>query len=148
MAVASDPTRSRARFALDASVALAWCFSDERSTYANSVLRSLATGRAVVPPLWPYEMANALLSAERRRRSTSDNTLVWLGFLQQLPITVDEKPVSRSSNSLLGLAREHDVSAYDAAYLELAFRLGLPLATLDRRLQKAARSAGIALYTA
>src|SRR5205807_1499618 len=103
-----------------------------------AVLESLATCEAVVPGLWPYEIANALLVAERRRRSTGDDTAAWLRFLGQLPIIVDSEPVSRVCDVLLGTARSQRLSAYDAAYLELALRLHLPLATLDRRLQAAA----------
>jgi predicted nucleic acid-binding protein len=149
MAAASDTDgRQWKRLVLDGSVALAWCFRDEKAPYPDAVLDALAAHEAVVPAVWPYEVANALLVGERRKRSTGADTSAWLQFLRQLPVTVDEVPVTRAWERLLELARTHGLSAYDAAYLELALRLSVPLATLDRRLQAAATAAGVMHYKA
>ncbi len=148
MAGASDRPPQPTSFVLDCSTALAWCFTDERTPVADAALDALVTRPAVVPALWPYEIANALLSGERRRRATSEDTAAWLRFLGQLPITVDEAPVSRVWGDILDLARAHQLSAYDAAYLELARRRTLPLATLDRRLKGAAKAAGVTTSSA
>lgn len=133
---------------LDGSVALAWCFADEADAYADALARGLPRLRIVVPALWYLEVANALLMGERRKRSTPADTKQWLAFLRSLPITVDEMPPAQLGHDILTLARTHGLSAYDAAYLELAVRRGLPLATLDHRLAKAARASGIALDAA
>jgi predicted nucleic acid-binding protein len=138
--------RSREALVIDSSVAVAWCFSDERDAYSQSVLDGLAATRAVVPDLWHLEVANTLLVGERRKRSTHANTATWLGFLALLPIAVDDETKGHAFGNTPNLAREHNLSAYDAAYLELAMRRGLPLATLDDKLKTAAEAVGVALY--
>lgn len=145
MAAGSD-TRGQKLFVLDCSVALAWCFPDEKTAESQRVLQSLKKGAAVVPSLWFLEVSNALLVAERRGRITAEAAGQALKLLSNLPIEVDERSGFPLSADLLTLAREHDLTAYDAAYLELARRLSLPLATLDRKLQTAARNAGVALH--
>jgi predicted nucleic acid-binding protein len=146
MAAASDASRQDRRFVLDSSTGLAWCFTDEQSAHAHAVLDSLTSHQAVVPGVWPFEVANALLSGERRRRSTADDTRVWLDFLHRLPITVQDVPTPATWHAIVDLARRHRLSAYDAAYLEASLRLSLPLASLDFRLQAAAQAAGVTLY--
>jgi predicted nucleic acid-binding protein len=133
---------------LDGSVALAWCFADETDSYADAVARSSPHLQIVVPVLWYLEVANALLAGERRRRCTSADTVRWMGFLGLLPVVVDEETAPRAWTDTLLLARAHGLSVYDAAYLELALRRRLPLATLDRALKKAAKKAGVVLYAA
>lgn len=133
---------------LDSSVAIAWCFPDERDDYSQSVLDALASVPAFVTDLWHLEVANALLVGERRKRSTQAETVAWLGFLADLPITVDEETRARAFNDITSLAREQGLSAYDAASLELAMRRGLPLATLDEELKAAAEAVGVALHGA
>jgi predicted nucleic acid-binding protein len=130
-------------FVLDSSTALAWCFPDEHAPYPQSVLDALATEPAFVPSLWPLEIANALLMGERRGRSTPADTVQWTAFLGSLPITVDDETTARAWSDTLDLARAQHLSAYDAAYLELALRRGLPLATLDAKLTAAATAAGV-----
>ena len=137
----------RPALVLDASVALAWCFADEADPYADAIAGSFARVQGVVPPLWHLEVANALLMGERRKRSLPADTTQWLGYLRSLPIVVDEDAAKYAWSDILILARSCELSSYDAAYLELAIRRRLPLATLDRRLRKAAKAAGIALYT-
>lgn len=134
------------RLVVDSSVAIAWCFPEERDDYPQAVLGALSRGRAVVPHLWHLEVANTLLVGERRKRSTQANTAAWLGFLSALPIDVDDETRTRAFGEILSLAREHGLSAYDGAYLELAMRRRLPLATLDEKLKSAARAAGVVLY--
>ncbi len=131
---------------IDSSVAIAWCFPDEQDQYSQSVLDAVGSERAIVPDLWHLEVANPLVTGERRKRSTQANTVAWLGFLASLPIAVDEDTKAHAFGDTLNLAREHKLSAYDAAYLELAMRRGLPLATLDEPLKTAAQRVGVPLY--
>ncbi len=138
--------RPKEGLVIDSSVAIAWCFPDEQDDSSQSVLSALASGWAVVPDLWHLEVVNTLLVGERRKRSTQANTVTWLGFLVSLPIAVDEETRLRAIGPTLSLAREHTLSAYDAAYLELAIRRGLPLATLDDRLKTAAQAVGVPLF--
>ncbi len=132
-------------FVLDNSIVMAWSFEDEVDKYADAVLERLADTRAVVPVLWPLEVANALLMGERRKRSTEAETIKWTGILASLPIAIDGETNSRAWSDTLSLARGHNLSAYDAAYLELAIRRGMPLATIDGKLRTAAEAAGVAL---
>lgn len=131
-------------FVLDASVTMAWCFEDEARAETEALLDRLARGEAVVPTLWVVEVVNVLLQAERRGRLSEAQAERFLGLLQQLPIRVDEA-ARLPAEALLAGGRRHGLSAYDAAYLALAERLGLPLATLDLRLREAAERAGVAL---
>ena len=107
---------------IDSSISIAWCFPDEQDDYSQTVLDALASERAFVPDLWHLEVANTLLVGERRKRSTQANTVTWLGFLSSLPIAVDEETKAHAFGNTLSLARDHNLSAYDAAYLELAMR--------------------------
>jgi predicted nucleic acid-binding protein len=133
-------------FVLDCSITLAWFFEDETDAHADAVRDSLASVSAVVPALWPLEVANALLTGERRKRTTEAKTTAFLTLLKSLPITTDDETATRAWQEALHLARAQNLSAYDAAYLELALRLGLPLATLDRPLKVAAKAVGVPEY--
>jgi predicted nucleic acid-binding protein len=133
-------------FVLDGSVALAWYFKDEADPYADAVAASIPGAQPVVPTVWPLEVANAVLMGERRKRSTEAQAARWLAYLGSLPITVDDETALRAWSDVLRLGRTHALSAYDAAYLELALRRGLPLATLDDKLKAAATAAGVAEY--
>ncbi len=130
-------------FVLDASVSLAWCFEDEETSYASEVFDRLRTDRALVPTIWPLEVANTLLVGERRGRLTLAMSTRFVRTLSGLSITVDDRTSSVALESVLGLSREQGLSAYDASYLELAAREGLPLATQDSRLQAAAERIGV-----
>jgi predicted nucleic acid-binding protein len=132
-------------FVLDASTTLAWCFEDEASARAEQVLDNLADSEAFTPALWQLEVSNALLGAERRGRLTQAESARFLELLHQLPIRIEETPRSRPWSEVLTLAREHHLSAYDATYLDLAMRLGLPLATLDEELRQAAIHCGVGI---
>jgi predicted nucleic acid-binding protein len=127
---------------------MAWCFEDEASPYADHILAQFPTQEALVPSLWPLEVANVLLVGERRKRLTAADTMRFLTLLSTLPITIDEETSYRALNQTLALAREQAISAYDAAYLELAMREGVPFATLDAKLQNAAISLGISIIKA
>lgn len=135
------------RFVLDASVALAWCFQDEADPYADAIAARFPSVEAVVPNLWHLEIANIFISGERRGRCTPTDAAAWFGFLGNLPIAVDDQTSAEAWHETTRLARAYNLSAYDAAYLELALRLAVPLATLDQRLDVAARAAGVARFT-
>jgi predicted nucleic acid-binding protein len=132
-------------FVLDASVAAAWFFPDEAAEYTEAMLERLRGSGAVVPEIWFREIANVLLAAERRQRLTEAQTARLLQFLQSLPISVTEREPNGAMEAVLALGREQNLSAYDASYLELAMREGLPLATQDRRMQAAAQRVGVEL---
>lgn len=146
MAKKGKKNRPPKAFVLDGSVTMAWFFRDETNAYAEAVEDSLARAEAVVPALWPLEVANALVVGERRKRSTEAQAVTWLSCLRALPIVVDDETAARSWDDTLNLARAHQLSAYDAAYLELALRRSLSLATLDDRLKDAAAVVGVAEY--
>ncbi|WP_250847075.1 type II toxin-antitoxin system VapC family toxin [Aquisphaera insulae] len=133
-------------FVLDGSVTLVWGFSDEDDDYAAEILDKMPDLQAYVPGLWPLEVANALLVGERRGRTTAANTAHFLTLLGTFPIVVDDQTVARAWVETTHLARTHNLSAYDASYLELAIRLGLPLATLDSKLRDAAMAVGVSLF--
>lgn len=135
-------------FVLDASVAIAWCFEDESTPASRALLASLPEGSAVVPPLWHCEVANALLTAERRGRIDAPSAAHFLRLLERLPIHTDSESTGHAFGATQQMARTHALTAYDAAYLELAHRLALPLATRDEALAQAARAAGIRLLPA
>jgi predicted nucleic acid-binding protein len=102
--------------------------------------------QAYVPNLWPLEVANALLVGERRGRTTPADTARFLAILGTFPIAVDDETATRAWVETMHLARAHVLSAYDSSYLELAMRLGLPLATLDDKLKTAANAVGVSLF--
>ena len=128
---------------LDCSVAMSWCFEEEASDYADRVLDALEEGEAFVPSVWPLEVANVLVVAERRGRLKVGESARFLELLQSLPIFVEEVSLPRATGAVLSLARELDLSVYDASYLELAMRSGVALATHDQALAKAADAAGV-----
>jgi predicted nucleic acid-binding protein len=130
-------------FVLDGSVTLAWYFKDEADPYADAVAAGFPGVQAVVPEIWPLEIANAVLMGERRKRSTEAQAAKWLGYLGSLPIAIDDETNVRAWTEVLSVARAHQLSAYDAAYLELALRRGLALASLDANLKAAAKAAGV-----
>jgi predicted nucleic acid-binding protein len=130
-------------FVLDASVTLAWCFADEGGDYALGVLDRLRSSEAVAASHWGLELANALLVAERRGRIEPRDVSRLVRFVLALPIAVDPIARRRPVDSIHRLGRSHGLSAYDAAYLELAVRYGIPLATLDSDLRVAAEAEGV-----
>lgn len=131
---------------VDASVALAWAFPDEASDYAEEVLIALNGGTIVVPALWAIEITNAVLVAERRKRVAQPEVRRFVELLRELTVVMDSQGVGESVSNILPLGREHGLSAYDAAYLDVAMRHGAPLATLDGGLRKAGRKAGVEIF--
>ena len=133
------------RFVLDCSVVMAWCFKEPSTAKAEEVLQSLASAEAWVPSLWPFEVANVLVVGERRRRITPADSSRFIALLGALPIRVDNTSSVHALSDALPIARAHDISAYDASYLELAMRMGTALASLDEKLQHAAKRVGLSL---
>jgi predicted nucleic acid-binding protein len=133
---------------IDASVALAWCFSDERTEAAAGLLDRLAAGAASVPAIWHLEIANVLALSERRQRITPAHSAEFIALLETLEIIIDEETPSRALGRVLNLAREEQLTAYDASYLELAMRLGVPLASKDGDLCDAAERLGVTVFRA
>jgi predicted nucleic acid-binding protein len=131
---------------VDASVSLSWGFKDETSPYAEYILDSLDRDRALVPAIWPLELINAMLSAVKNGRIQQRTATRTLAYLFQLPVDVDQEVAyAFIAHDILDLGLIYRLSAYDASYLELALRRGLPLATQDRKLADAALAAGVEL---
>jgi predicted nucleic acid-binding protein len=130
---------------IDASVVAAWHFPDERSAAGDSFLARLESDRALMPALWWFEVRNVLLIGERRGRTAREYTERFFDFLRGLPIDIAPFP---QELAVLNLARRHQLSFYDATYLELAQRERIALATLDRALVRAATSEGVLLIGA
>lgn len=125
---------------------MAWFLEDEATPFTDSVQESLAVdSEALVPSIWPLEVANVFLIAERRSRITKTKTARFIAILKSLPIEIDNEAPERALSDVLALAREQRLSSYDAAYLELAMREGIALATLDNDLKKAAARVGVTL---
>ncbi len=135
-------------FVLDTSMTMTWCFEDETSPVAEQVLDRLRAEGAQVPSLWPVEVANAVLVGERRNRMNEARLAAFLRLLRALPITIEEVEWSNVLGPVRGLARDQRLSVYDASFLELALRSGLPLATADRRIRAAAERVGVELLPA
>ncbi len=130
---------------VDASVVLAWCFEDEGSATAEAALEALADEGAVAPAIWPLEVANALRTAERRGRLVLADIARLRELLAALPIGIEPIDLPTALGEVVDLALSLDLTAYDAAYLALAARRGLPLATIYEGLRRAARTAGVEL---
>jgi predicted nucleic acid-binding protein len=131
-------------FVLDCSATLPWVFADEASPAADALLERLVRGeRAWVPALWHLELGNVLLGAKRRNRIDQAGIEAFLARISIYDIAVDDQTMERAWQKTLDLALQHGLSTYDAAYLELALRRGLPVATLDRELIAAARACGV-----
>jgi predicted nucleic acid-binding protein len=135
------------RLVIDGSVSGGWCFPDEASPLTEAVFEEVARSGAIVPALWLYEMANILTVAEQRGRIEARNAAVIRDALSDLHIELDHTRTLRSLPALAELARDHRLTGYDAAYLELALRTGSTLATLDGALERAAPQAGVLLFS-
>ena len=133
------------QFVLDCSVAISWCLVDENNGYANAILAMMPDSEAFVPGIWSLEIANTLVVAERRNRITQEQSEQAIALLHSLLIQVDLVTDAKALDATLKLARQEGLAAYDAAYLELALRLQLPLATLDTQLAEAATRCGVGL---
>jgi predicted nucleic acid-binding protein len=129
-------------FVLDCSITMSWCFEDEMDHKAMTVLDRLSSEGAVVPAIWPVEVANVLAVAQRRRRISRADAERFLALLDDLPISID---VETTASNTFRFAVELGISSYGAAYIELAVRRGIQFATRDSKLAAAARSIGIVL---
>ncbi len=133
-------------FVTDASVSLTWCFEDEATSWTDHLLQRLRAGdEAVVPAHWPMEVSNALLMAMRRGRITEEKVRRFFDDISSLPIKIDSESPAQAFRQTFALAQQHKLTSYDAAYLEVAVRANLPLATLDDELRNAAIAEGVLL---
>jgi predicted nucleic acid-binding protein len=130
---------------IDSSVALSWCFEDEASPESDALFERVRDQGAVVPALWHLEVANVLLQAEKRGRIATGDVTLRLELIAELPITTDNETTARAWREILALARAEGLTTYDATYLELAIRRGLPLQTKDEALIGAAKRSGVAV---
>jgi predicted nucleic acid-binding protein len=130
---------------IDSSVALTWCFEDEASPQSDALFERVRDDGAVVPALWHLELANVLLQAEKRGRITTSDVATRLELISELPIAIDHETAARAWREILTLARTEGLTTYDAAYLEVAIRRGLPLSTRDDALIGAAHRIGVAI---
>jgi len=128
---------------LDSSISLAWCFHDEQTPQINSILLRAARQGARAPILWRFEVANGLVVAQRRNRIQADLRKLLLAKLMGLDLELDADADGRIWSTTVELADLYGLTVYDAAYLELAQRRRLPLATLDAALARAAKAAGV-----
>jgi predicted nucleic acid-binding protein len=135
-------------FVVDSSLALAWCFEDEQTAPVMALLDRVTEEGAVAPQLWPYEVLNGLFMAERRRRLDRARRRQLAGLLRSLPIEIDAETVGQAWSVAATIAEKFRLTSYDAAYLELAQRRTLPLATLDRELRIAGDALGVDLLGA
>ena len=136
-------------FVLDNSVSMRWIFKDGTEAdllYAEQVLEALKEGSAVVPGVWWLEVSNVIVRAEAQQLLPETQSRKFLDTLRKIPITVDSSPVEQLWEQTLHLARKFKISAYDAAYLELAIRQNIVLATLDADLARAARQSKTQLF--
>ena len=130
---------------IDSSGALSWCFEDQASPGSDALFEQVRDQGAVVPGLWHLEVANVLLQAEKRGRITAADVAIRLELIAELPITTDDETTARAWREILALARAEGLTTYDATYLELAIRRGLPLVTRDEALIAAAKRSGVAV---
>lgn len=135
-------------FVLDCSIAVAWCFEDEASDTCDALLERVRDEGALVPSLWYLELGNVMIQAERRGRIMPADVSIRLELIGDLPISADNETSPRALHEILALARAQNLTTYDAAYLELAIRHGLPLATNDKRLRNAGISTGVQVIPA
>ncbi|MCX6608333.1 MAG: type II toxin-antitoxin system VapC family toxin [Acidobacteria bacterium] len=133
-------------FVLDVSACLPWCYEDEQTAFSDALLDWAALGSHLhVPSIWPLEIVNALLQGVRRKRLPAERAKEFLEQLKALEFRIDPVPTLADLARLYGLAGRHQLTSYDAAYLDLAMRTGLPLASLDDALRKAAIAENVLL---
>jgi predicted nucleic acid-binding protein len=130
---------------MDSSLAMAWCFPDETTPATSGLLDRMDTEAAAVPAWWFLEVANVLALAERKGRVTPGQVAGFIAMIERFELDIDNQAPERAFTHILPLCRTHRLTSYDAAYLELALRRHLPLASLDDDLRDAARSLGVKL---
>ncbi len=126
-------------FVIDNSVVMTWLFKDETSQYTDHILDRLEVSTGFVPSILPLEVCNVLLVAERKKRIGEADSTRFIALLTELPIIIEQEPPERMIKEIFALARKHKLSSYDASYLDLVMRKGLPIATIDKNLLAAAK---------
>lgn len=137
------------RFVLDNSVSMRWLLTTSKKSdqiYSDDILKSMIDADALVPNLWHLEAANVLLGAEKSGVVTIGEVEGFIAQIENLPINVDPHTYLQSFSRTYALSRAYKISSYDASYLELAIRARLPLATLDKKLLRAAKSSDVTIY--
>lgn len=134
------------RFVVDNSVVMAWCSEDEQNEYTEAVRECFEAGEAFVPAIWPLEVGNALRVAERKKRLSEASVIRFLDLVNNLAMTVEQETPDRMLKETVSLARENGLSTVDASYLDLAMSLGLPIATKDESLLKAAKKCQVPVF--
>ena len=129
-------------FVIDCSVAVTWCFEDEATRASDGLLDRLGEESAAAPAIWPLELGNVLVMAERRGRIDAAQLAEFVALMRDLPVAIDQETPQHALDEVLALARAERLTTYDASYLELAMRLGVPLATQDKELRQAAERLG------
>jgi predicted nucleic acid-binding protein len=130
-------------FIIDNSIVMAWCFEDESTPFTDAIQDRLVDNTAFVPAIWPLEMANVLLVAERKKRIRKADSDRFIALVSALPIIVETTISVQIFHDILPLARKYKLSSYDAAYLELAIHKKLPIASLDQAIVKTAKQAKV-----
>jgi predicted nucleic acid-binding protein len=133
---------------IDSSVALTWCFEDEASPETDKLFERVRDDGAIVPGLWYLELSNVLLQAEKRGRISTGDVATRLDLIAELPISTDQETTARAWRDILSVAMSEGLTTYDATYLELAVRRGLPLLTKDNDLAQAAVRLGVVVLPA
>lgn len=133
-------------FVLDASVTLAWAFEDVGGYYPGAVLDALVEEEAITTSLWPLEVSHGLLTAQRRGRIGAADASRFSRLVLSLPIVVEPVDRRRVFEVAHAIGQRSDLSSYDAEYLELAIRFGVPLATVDSSLRRAAEVEGVGIF--
>lgn len=132
-------------FVLDCSITMAWCFADEANEHADKILGLLKKTKVLVPSVWPLEVINVLRVGERKKRINVSQSNNFISLINALPIEIDMGIDELANRKILEISREYSLSAYDAAYLELAIRKSIPFSSFDKILCTAAEKAGIDL---
>ena len=136
------------RFVLDASVTMSWCFEDQQTSFSEAVLAALKREAApVAPPILLYEVINVLSAARKKKLMDQATATTFWNKVSKVVTLVDNNGMN-TAHEIMDISEKYHLTAYDAAYLELALREGLPLATLDKELKKAAHTAGVRLFAA
>jgi len=132
-----------ASLVIDCSMTMSWCFADEAATASQEILKRLDQETAIVPSHWFLEVANVLFQSERRKRISASESDLFLARLTLMSFEIEYGPTRRAFEHLLPLCRSHGLTSYDAAYLDVALRHNLPLASLDGPLREAAQRVGV-----
>lgn len=135
----------KSSFVVDSSLALAWCFLDEATPATKKLLSGMTDSSAVAPAWWYIELTNVLAQSERKGRIDAGKVADFVALIESLNVELDNEAPQRAFTHILALCRTHQLTSYDAMYLDLAVRRRLPLATLDEPLRKAAKKLGVKL---